>query len=172
MVQLKIRIPKGIHNMQFQSFSLKHKKILVNSNVFNSSSTDILVKGTLTAELFLLIDNLAAFCSSHNREYLFSIETIESICGLTFTEKNFKKIMREACDLTVTIDTEFKKGIAPMIDEIKMLNNGCISFKINESFDFLRRNGAFKNIHTELPFKYNTIPSQLPEIGQQIMLIA
>ncbi|WP_411691071.1 hypothetical protein [Acinetobacter gandensis] len=158
--------------MQFQSFSLKHKKMLVNSNVFNTNSTDILVKGTLTAELFLLIENLAAFSNSQEREYLFSIDKINSICGLSFTDKNFRRFMREACDLTVTIDTEFKKGIAPMIDEIKMLNNGSISFKINESFDFLRRNGAFKNLHSELPFKYNTIPSQHPEIGQQIMLIA
>lgn len=158
--------------MQFQSFSLTHKKMLVNSNAFTTNSSDILLKGALSAELFLLIDNLDAFSTTVDHEFLVSINKIDSVCGLSFTVKSFNKFMREACDLSVIIDMKNKKGFAAMIDEIKMSNNGSISFKINQSFEFLRKSGAFHKLYLDLPFKYNTLRPSLPEIGQQIMLIA
>ena len=53
-------MPMGIRDMQFQSFSLRHQKILINFNVFSSGSSDILLKGVLSAELLILVDNLNA----------------------------------------------------------------------------------------------------------------
>lgn len=158
--------------MKFQSFSLVHQKLLVNADVFKTDSADILLKGVLSAEIFLLIGSLSSFSTGKERDYIISTDRIYSVCGLVFTNKTLNKMMRDACDLSVTINTKNKKGLASMIDEIKFFDDGSIGFKLNQSFDFLRVNGAFEDLNANLPFKYNTVKINLPEIGQQIALIA
>ena len=157
-------MPMGIRDMQFQSFSLRHQKILINFNVFSSGSSDILLKGVLSAELLILVDNLNAFYSAEDGRYVVSAEKVNHVTGLDFNKKTINQIMREACDLSFMIDTDVKQAAAPMIDEIQILSSGDI--------DFFRNSLSFKSIYEKLPYRFTTSKLELPQIGQQIMLIA
>ena len=70
------------------------------------------------------------------------------------------------------IDTDVKQAAAPMIDEIQILSSGDIAFKLTKSFDFFRNSLSFKSIYEKLPYRFTTSKLELPQIGQQIMLIA
>ena len=165
-------MPMGIRDMQFQSFSLRHQKILINFNVFSSGSSDILLKGVLYAEFLILVDNLNAFYSAEDGRYVVSAEKVNHVTGLDFNKKTINQIMREACDLSFMIDTDVKQAAAPMIDEIQILSSGDIAFKLTKSFDFFRNSLSFKSIYEKLPYRFTTSKLELPQIGQQIMLIA
>lgn len=162
----------GIRDMQFQSFSLGQQKILINFDVFSSDTSDILLKGVFSAELLIIVANLSAFHSGEDRRYVVSADKVNHVTGLDLNTKTINQIMREACELSIMIDTKSNKAAAPMIDEIQRLTNGNISFKINKSFDFLRKSLNFESIYEKLPYRFTTSKIELPRISQQLMLIA
>lgn len=139
--------------------------------MFSSGSSDILLKGVLSAELLILVDNLNAFYSAEDGRYVVSAEKVNHVTGLDFNKKTINQIMREACDLSFMIDTDVKQAAAPMIDEIQILSSGDITFKLTKVLIF-RNSLSFKSIYEKLPYRFTTSKLELPQIGQQIMLIA
>lgn len=161
--------------MQFQNFSLKQKKLVVSTDVFGTrNSSDIFLKGTLSAELFLLIESLFLFQTDSERTFEVSVESFNRTFRSNLNQKTFEQFMRDACSLLVKLDTKSKAGFIPMCEEINFLNTGEVIIKLNEGFDFLRKYQVFRNIYQKLDFCYQAQPIRLneAEVGQQLLLIA
>lgn len=127
----------------------KHKSYsLVSKSIQNDvSGSDILITGYISKELFLLIENLSDFSKDNFAEL--SINRLIESFGLSLDGDKFKTLMKDLCDVSITINMPKKRGCFPIVDSIGLSQSEC-RLKLNDSFIFLMNTGAFKLLSKEI----------------------
>lgn len=115
---------------------------LVSKSVQNEvAESDILITGYISKELFLLIENLSDFTKNNFAEL--SIDELRESLGLSLNSDKFKSLMKDLCDVSLTINMQKKRGCFSIVDTVGLHQNEC-RLKLNESFIFLMNTDAFK----------------------------
>jgi hypothetical protein len=119
-----------------KSFSLITKAVQKDMH-----ESDIVITGYISKELFLLIENLNSFTQSEFVEV--SRESLKNTVALTLSNIEFKELMKDLCDVSITINmlNQKKTGSFSIINDVALSEDKC-RLKLNESFMFL--------MHTEI----------------------
>lgn len=121
-----------------KSFSLINKTVQK-----DISLSDILITGHISKELFLLIENISSFTKGTFAEV--SIESLKKSTGLSLNNIEFKALIKDLCDVSITINMPKKRGFFSIVDSVALSQDKC-RLELNKSFIFLMHTDAFKDL--------------------------
>ena len=97
---------------------------LINKAVQNKvSESDILLTGYISKELFLLIENLSDFTKNNFAEL--SVDGLKKNIGLSLDSHEFNLLMKDLCNVSITIKMPKKCGCFSIVDSVGLKQNEC-----------------------------------------------
>lgn len=105
---------------------------------------DIFINGYLSSNLLILIENLKN--NSKGDIVEFSIQDLNNSYGIVINSDQFQCLIKDICDVSVTINIPKKFGIFSICDQIKFDEQQC-KMKLNKSFMFLMQTEILSNLN-------------------------